>query len=133
VEVKDLSQAEKDNMQFEMYKNLVPFLNYQNRGFIASTVGTETVNGVTTNQVELQGKGVKYNLYFDATTGLLVRQKENLAGIETVTDLSNYTKSGYGILYPAKLVEVNSADKKPLTITSSITINDAVSPDLFKK
>jgi len=133
VEVKDLSQAEKDNMQFEMYKNLVPFLNYQNRGFIASTVGTETVNGVATNQVELQGKGVKYNLYFDATTGLLVRQKENLAGIETVTDLSNYTKSGYGILYPAKLVEVNSADKKPLTITSSITINDAVSPDLFKK
>jgi hypothetical protein len=133
VDVKDLSQAEKTNMNFEMYKNLVPFIDYQKRGLIASTVGTETINGVATNQVELQGNGVRYNLYFDAKSGLLIRQKENLAGVETVTDLSNYTKSGFGILYPAKLVETNSVDKKPLSITSSITINDAVSPDLFKR
>jgi hypothetical protein len=132
-DVKDLSQADKDNMNFELYKNLAPFIKYQNRGFIASTVGTETVNGVATNNVELQGKGVKYNLYFDANSGLLVRQKELLAGIETVTDFSNYTKSAFGILYPSKLVEVNSADKKPITITSVVTINEAVSPELFKR
>ena len=132
-DVKDLSQAEKDAMNYEMYENLVPFINYQNRGFIATTVGTETINGVATNQVELQGKGVKYNLYFDAKTGLLTRQKESLAGVETVTDYSNYTKAASGLLYPAKLVEINSVDKKPLTITSSISINDAVSPDLFKR
>jgi len=133
VDVKDLSQAEKDNMNFELYENLVPFLNYQSRGLIASTVGTETINGVATNNVELQGKGVKYNLYFDANSGLLIRQKESLAGIETVTDLSNYTKSAFGILYPAKLVEVNTADKKPVTISSVVSINDAISPELFKR
>jgi len=133
VDVKDLSQAEKDNMSFELYENLVPFINYQSRGLIATTVGTETINGVATNNVELQGKGVKYNLYFDANSGLLVRQKETLAGIETVTDLSGYTKSAFGLLYPAKLVEVNSADKKPITISSVVTINDAVSPELFKR
>jgi len=133
VDVKDLSQADKDNMNFELYENLVPFINYQSRGLIATTVGTETVNGVATNNVEIQGKGVKYNLYFDANSGLLVRQKESLAGVETVTDFSNYTKSAFGLLYPSKLVEVNSADKKPITITSVVTINEAVSPELFKR
>ncbi len=133
IEVRDLSQADKDNMNFELYRNLAPFINYQSRGLIASTVGTETINGVATNNVELQGKGIKYNLYFDANSGLLVRQRETLAGVETVTDLSNYTKSAFGILYPAKLVETNSTDKKPISITSSVTINDAVSPELFKR
>jgi len=133
VDVKDLSQAEKDNLNFELYENLVPFINYQSRGLIATTVGTETINGVATNNVELQGKGVKYNLYFDANSGLLVRQKESIAGVETVTDLSGYTKSAFGLLYPSKLVEVNSADKKPITISSVVTINDAVSPELFKR
>ena len=131
MDVKDLSQAEQQNMKLEMYDNLAPFINYQERGFIATTVGTETLNGTSVNQVELQGKGIKYNLYFDAKTGLLVRQKENVAGLETVTDFSNYVKSSYGILYPAKLVEVNSTDKKPVTITSTATINEAVSPQLF--
>lgn len=133
MDVKDLSQAEQENMRFEIYDNLAPFIDYKNRGLIATTVGTEALNGVQVNQVELQGKGIRYNLYFDAKTGLLVRIKETLAGVETTSDLSNYTKSAYGILYPAKLVEINSVDKKPVTITSAVTINDAVSPELFKR
>ena len=133
MDVKDLSAAEQQNMKFEMYDNLVPFIDYQNRGFIATTVGTETLNGAAVNQVELQGNGVKYNLYFDAKSGLLVRQKENRAGVETTTDLSAYTKSAYGLSYPSKLVEINSVDKKPVTITSAMTINDNVNTELFKR
>ena len=133
MDVKDLSQAEQGSMRYELYDVLAPFIDYKNRGLIATTVGTETLNGVSVNQVELQGKDVKYNLYFDAASGLLVRQKQTMAGIETVTDLSNYTKSGYGILYPAKLVEVNSRDKKPVTISSTVNINPTVSPELFKR
>lgn len=133
VDVKDLSQAEREGISLELYENLVPFINYQNRGLIATTVGPETVNGVATNHVELQGKGIKYNLYFDANTGLLVRQRETAGGVETVTDFSNYTKSPFGISYPTKLVEVNSTDRKPVTISSVITINEAVNQDLFKR
>lgn len=133
MDVKDLSQAEQSNMRYEIYNNLAPFIDYKNRGLIATTVGTETLNGAQVNQVELQGSGIKYNLYFDAKSGLLVRSKESSAGVETVTDLSNYTKSAYGILYPAKLVETNSVDKKPVTITSTVTINEAVNPELFKR
>ena len=133
MDVKDLSQAEQTSMRLEMYDLLVPFIDYQNRGFIATTVGTETLNGVSVNQVELQGTGVKYNLWFDAKSGLLSRQKETLAGVETVTDFSNYTKSASGVLYPAKLVEINSIDKKPVTITSTVVVNGAVNPELFKR
>ena len=132
-DVKDLSQAEQQSMRFEMYDVLAPFIDYKNRGFIATTVGTETLNGVSVNHVELQGKGMKYNLYFDAKTGLLVRQKETANGVETVKDLSEYTKSTYGILYPAKIVETNSVDKKPVTVKSAVTINGQVNQELFKR
>lgn len=133
MDVKDLSQAEQQNMRLEMYDNLAPFIDYKNRGLIATTVGTETLNGVQVNQVELQGKGVKYNLYFDAKTGLLVRQKESQAGVETTTDMSDYAKSAYGISYPTKLVEMTSTDKKPVTVKSALTVNEQVNVDLFKR
>jgi hypothetical protein len=133
LDVKDLSQAEQTNMRFEMYDNLVPFIDYKTRGLIATTVGTETLNGVQVHNVELQGNGIRYNLYFDVKTGLLIRQKDTLAGVETTTDMSDYVKSAYGISYPTKLVEVNSVDKKPVTIKSAVAINDQVNVELFKR
>lgn len=133
IDVKDLSAAEQENMRFEIYENLAPFIDYEKRGLIATTVGTEAVNGVNTNHVEMQGRGIKYNLYFDAATGLLIREKETLAGVETVTTFSAYAKSTYGISYPTKLVQVNSTDKKPVTVTSSLTINQSIAPELFMR
>ncbi|NIJ55835.1 hypothetical protein [Dyadobacter arcticus] len=133
MDVKDLSQAEQTSMRFEMYENLAPFIDYKNRGLIATTVGAETLNGVQVNQVELQGRGIKYNLWFDAKSGLLVRQKETLAGVETTTDMSGYAKSAYGISYPAQLVELNSVDKKPVNIKSEVAINQSVNVELFKR
>jgi hypothetical protein len=133
LDVKDLSQAEQQNMRLELYDNLVPFINYKERGFIATTVGAETLNGTAVNQVELQGNGVKYNLYFDAKTGLLLQQKDTAAGVVTTTDFSDYAKSTYGILYPTKLVEINTVDKKPVTIKSTVSVNDQVNQELFKR
>lgn len=132
-DVKDMSQAEQQTMRQELYDNLVPFINYKDRGLIATTVGTETLNGAQVNNVELQGRGVKYNLYFDAKSGLLVRQKESKAGVEKTSDLSDYAKSAYGIMYPTKVVELSSSDRKPVTIKSILTVNDAVNVELFKR
>ncbi|QRR02133.1 hypothetical protein [Dyadobacter sandarakinus] len=133
MDVKDLSSAEQQKMRFEVYEALVPFADYKNRGLIATTVGTETLNGTQVNNVELQGQGIRYNLYFDAKSGLLLRQKNVLAGVETVADYSNYAKSAYGIMYPAKIVETNSIDKKPVTIQSTMTVNEQVSAALFQR
>lgn len=133
IDVKDISQADQDKMKLEIYEYLVPFIDYQNRQLIATTVGPETVNGVATNNVEMQGKGVKYNLYFDAKTGLLVREKETIAGVETVSNFSNYVKSDYGISYPTKIMQINSVDKKQINVTSALTINPVINADLFKR
>jgi len=132
-DVKDLSQAEQQSMRLEMYDALVPFMNYKERGLIATTVGIETLNGIPVTQVELQGQGVKYNLYFDAKTNLLWRMRKNMGGVETTTDFSDYSKSAYGISLPTKLVELNSSDKKPVTVVSTAVINGQVNQELFKR
>lgn len=132
-QVKDLSQSEQDNMRLEMYDLLVPFMNYKERGLVATLVGTESMNGAMVNQVELQGKGVKYNLFFDATTGLLVREKQTLGGDITTTEYSKYTKSKYGIMYPAAIVETNGKDQSKINITSQLAVNETISSDMFQR
>ncbi len=85
------------------------------------------------NHVELQGKGAKYNLYFDAKTGLLLRQKESWPVWKPPAIWPTMPKSTYGILYPTKIVEQSSTDKKPVTIKSALTVNDQVNVELFKR
>ncbi len=132
-QVKDLSQNEQDNMKLEMYDLLVPFINYKERGLVATLVGTESMNGTTVNQVELQGKGVKYNLFFDAKSGLLLREKLTAGSDVTTTDYSKYTKSKYGIMYPAAVVETNGKDQSKVTITSQLAFNETISPETFQR
>jgi hypothetical protein len=132
-QVKDLSQNEQSAMRLEMYDLLAPFVNYKDRDLIATFVGTEKLAGKPVNQVELQGKGVKYNLYFDTDTDLLVREKQTLDGIVTTTDYSNYKKSTYGIMYPSTLVQTNSKDNSKMTITSTLAVNETISPEYFQR
>ncbi|MPR35000.1 hypothetical protein [Salmonirosea aquatica] len=132
-QVKDLSQSEQSAMRLEMYDLLVPFVNYKDRALVATFVGTEKLDGKPVNQVELQGKGVKYNLYFDAATGLLVREKQTLDGVVTTTDYSEYKKSAYGLMYPATLVETSSKDNSKTTISSELAVNETISPEYFQR
>ncbi|WP_207509479.1 hypothetical protein [Telluribacter humicola] len=132
-QVKDLSQGEQSTMRLEMYDLLVPFIEYKNRGFVANYVGQETLNGKQVNQVELQSKGARYNLYFDDATGLLVRQKRIIPGEEVVIDYSNYQKSDYGIVYPATAIETNTKDKRAVTVTTSLNVNKPIDQEYFKR
>ena len=132
-QVKDLSQNEQSTMRLEMYDLLASFVNYKDRDLIATFVGPEKLDGNTVNQVELQGKGVKYNLYFDATKGLLVRQKQTMDGVVTTTDYSDYKKSTYGIMYPSILIETSSKDNAKTTITSELAVNETISPEYFQR
>lgn len=132
-QVKDLSQSEQSAMRLEMYDLLAPFINYKDRALVATLVGEEKLDGKSVQQVELQGRGVKYNLYFDTDSGLLVREKLTLDGVVTTTDFSNYMKSTYGIMYPATLVETNSKDNAKTTITSQLAVNGTISPEYFQR
>ncbi len=132
-QVKDLSQAEQDNMRLEMYDLLVPFVNYKDRNLVATYVGLDQIDGVPVNHVELQGQGVKYNLYFDAKTGLLKREKQTLAGIVTTIDYDKYKKSKYGLMYPSALVEMSSRDNSKITIISEMVVNETIAPENFQR
>lgn len=132
-QVKDLSQSEQENMRFEMYDLLVPFVNYKNRGLVATLVGAEKIDSVNVHHVELQGKGIKYNLYFNAKTGLLMREKKTQAGEVTTTDYGNYKKSDFGIVYPTTLVQTSSKDKTKVSVTSDLVVNPTIDPEYFKR
>ncbi|WP_259017006.1 hypothetical protein [Emticicia fluvialis] len=133
-ETKDLNQKEQDNMKREITELILPFWNYQKKGYVATLVGTETVNGKKVNHVELNGKGVKYNLYFDQANGLLVRKKLTLSPAEVITeDYTNYATSPYGIKYPSEGTYSNTAEKRSVKLTTSIVFNDNISASAFAR
>jgi hypothetical protein len=131
-ETKDLSEKEQQNMRRELKESVLPFLDYQNRGYIATLVGSETLNDKKVSQVELSGNGVKYNLYFDEATGLLVRKKLTLPSKEVITeDYSNYANSAYGIKYPSESTYMSSVDKRNIKLTTTLVFNNKIGTEFF--
>ncbi len=132
-QVNKLSSAEESNMKIEMYELLVPFLDYKKRNFVATLVGQEKLGTKTVDRVELQGNNVRYNLYFDPSTGLLLQSKKLEAGVETVFDFSNYKKSAYGISYPGTTIISGKKIPKNITVTSALTVNEAIPATYFRR
>jgi hypothetical protein len=133
-ETKDLSEKERENMRRELKEIIVPFLDYKNKGYIATLIGSETLNDKKVSQVELSGNGIKYNLYFDETTGLLARRKLTLATREVITeDYSKYSDSTYGIKYPSESTYMSSVDKRTIKLTTNIVFNDKIGKEFFNR
>ncbi len=133
-QVSSLSAAKQNSMKLELYDYLAPFLDYKNRGFVATLVpGNESLNNKPVHRVELQNKEARYSLLFDAASGLLVQSKLLAGGEEIIRDYSNYVKSAYGISYPARIEEKNVTAKSSYGITSALKVNAAIDPKLFSK
>lgn len=133
-ETKDLNQKEQDNMRRELKEIVLPFWDFQKKGYVATLVGSETLNGKKVNHVELSGKGIKYNLYFDEGTGLMVRRKLTMPNGEVITeDYINYATSPYGLKYPSESTYYSSADKRNVKVTTSIVFNDNISPSAIAR
>ena len=128
-ETNSLSEKEQENMRRELKENVLPFLDYEEKGYIATVVGSETINGAKTTHVELSGKGVKYNLYFDETTRLLTRKKLTLNTGEVITeDYAKYGDTAYGVKFPTESNYLSSIDKRNLKVSTSIIFNDTIAP-----
>ncbi|WP_394992245.1 hypothetical protein [Emticicia sp.] len=133
-ETKGLSEKEQQNMRRELKEIVLPFLDYQDKGYIATLVDTETLNDTKVSQVELSGNGIKYNLYFDEATGLLVRKKFTLPTKEVITeDYSKYSDSAYGIKYPSESTYQSSVDKRVIKLTTSFVFNDKIGAEFFSR
>lgn len=130
----DLSEKERENMRRELRDLLAPFDDYAQKGYIATVVGTEQINAKPAYQVELEGKGVKYNLFFDVASGLLVREKVTLPTNEIQTrDHTKYDKSKFGLSYPSETTFVSSIDKKSVKVTTTADFNVKLPDDSFVK
>jgi hypothetical protein len=130
----DLSEKERENMRRELRDLLAPFDDYAQKGYIATVVGTEQINAKPAYQVELEGKGVKYNLFFDTASGLLVREKVTLPTNEIQTrDHTKYDKSKFGLSYPSETTFVSSIDKKSVKVTTTADFNVKLPDDSFVK
>lgn len=128
-ETNSLSEKEQENMRRELKENVLPFLDYEEKGYIATVVGSETINGAKTIHVELSGKGIKYNLYFDETTRLLTRKKLTLSSGEVITeDYTKYGDTAYGVKFPTESNYLSSIDKRNLKVSTSIIFNDTIAP-----
>jgi putative salt-induced outer membrane protein len=128
-ETNSLSEKEQENMRRELKENVLPFLDYEEKGYIATVVGSETINGAKTTHVELSGKGVKYNLYFDETSRLLARKKLTLSSGEVITeDYIKYGDTAYGVKFPTESNYLSSIDKRNLKVSTSIIFNDTIAP-----
>ncbi|GGD63781.1 hypothetical protein GCM10011514_29750 [Emticicia aquatilis] len=133
-ETNSLSDKEQENMRRELKENVLPFIDYQTKGYIATVVGSETLNGAKVIQVELSGKGIKYNLYFDETTGLLARKKLTLNTGEVITeDYTKYADTAYGVKFPTESTYLSSIDKRNLKVTTSVIFNDKIAPEYLMK
>jgi hypothetical protein len=133
-ETNSLSDKEQDNMRRELKENILPFYDYKEKGYIATIVGSETLNGKKVTQVELSGKGVKYNLYFDDATGLLARRKLTLSTNEVIIeDYTKYDTSAYGIKFPTESTYLSSLDKRNLKVTTSAIFNDKIASEFLTR
>ncbi len=128
----DLSEKERENMRRELRDFLAPFDDYAQKGYIATVVGKEQINNKPAYQVELEGKGIKYNLFFDEVSGLLVRERLTLPTKEIQTrDHAKYEKSTFGISYPSETIFVSSIDKKSVKVTTTMDFNVKLPEDTF--
>lgn len=128
----DLSERERENMRRELRDLLAPFDDYTAKGYIVTVVGTEPINNAPAYQIEISGKAIKYNLFFDVASGLLVRERVTLPTNETQTrDHGPYTTSKFGISYPSESTLVSSLDRRPVKVTTQIEFNPKFPDDSF--
>ena len=133
-ETKDLSDKERNIMKREVMDMLAPFYNYQSKNYIATYVGLEVMGAQKVHHVELAGKDIKYDLYFDNFTNLLTKQKERLSTGEEITkEYNTYATSDFGIKYPSVGTYYSSIDKRNIKLSTAITFNPAFDGNTFKR
>lgn len=133
-EVKDLSDKEKVNMRREIGDMFAPFYDYQQKGYIATYVGLEVVGAQRLHHIELSGKDIKYDLYFDNIINLLTKQKEKLSTGEEITkEYTVYATSDFGIRYPSVGTYYSSIDKRNIKLSTVIVFNPTFDATTFKR
>jgi len=132
----DQTSALRDESEFED-----PFIDYQNKGFVASYEGTGIAGGVQCHIVKLlkhkgiEGKEMSSYYYFDVENSLQIMIKQatpQTMGQEVEIYMSDYQETGDGFLMPFVLdTQLDGQSIQKLSF-SAITINEDITDDVFR-
>ena len=113
-------------------------MDYANKGFTATLLGKEAVDGKDNYKIKLTKKGQQdFTFFIDASTYLISKIQTNVqaAGQSMNTDIvmSDYRKTPDGYSFPfSTSVNINPGGEIKSTI-SKLTVNPTVNPAVFQK
>ena len=133
-QTKDLSEKEKMNMRREVNDLFAPFYNYEKKGYIATYVGLESMGVQKVHHIELAGKDIKYDLYFNESSNFLSKQRDKLSSGEEITkEYNTYSTSEFGIKHPTSGTYYSNIDKRNVKLSSIIFFNPVFDSSTFKR
>jgi hypothetical protein len=113
-----------------------PFLNYAARGYTATLLGNDKVNGKDTYKIKLTKAGEEdVTYYIDATTYYIDKRSSNsmMQGQEMQQDIvfTDYQKTPDGIVYPSGYT-IGLPQGDLVTTVTKIVFNQPVDPKLYQ-
>jgi outer membrane lipoprotein-sorting protein len=114
-------------------------LDYAAKGYTATLLGKEAVNGKDCYKLKLAKAGEQnFTFLIDATTYLISRIdaeiNTNGTNVSTEIDLSDYKKTPEGYVFPnTTTIHVNSGGMEIKSTIDKVTVNPVVDPNLFLK
>jgi hypothetical protein len=113
------------------------FMDYVNKGYTATLLGKETVDGKENYKLKLVKGSDNFEFYIDASTYLITKivTQVNAAGqtMNTEIGMSDYRKTPEGYEFPyATTININPGGEIK-SVISKLTVNPTVDPVVFQK
>ncbi len=116
-----LSDFEKSKLDLELKDGLLPFKDYQTKGYKAKVIGPKTVNKESCILVEFSNGDITRNYCFSSKTNLIVQEDLTYANGEKVIFIyTAYAKLDNGLLYPSDADMTEAGKTRKIVIISKI-------------
>lgn len=115
----NLTAKELTELTAESKDGVLPFVNFEAKGYkLSAPVAAATVDGKATTKLAIEKAGFKREYYFDAGTGLLVREVLIENGITHTMDINKYDATSLGAKLPSAFTYINTKDKRKTNVTT---------------
>ncbi len=132
--IKDLNAKERTDLADEIKDGLLPFVNFEEKGYQQLGELSEVkIEEVECYKITISRGDTKIEYFFDSKTGLLKREIITEGNIIHTSDITKFSTTKNGVMYPSEAIYSNTKDKRR-TIISTVWVLDAVpSANMFLK
>lgn len=129
--VKDLSNGEKTSMQQEIKDGILPFLDFEKKGFKSSFETYKKDGTKMLAKITLTRDDNSIDFFFDKETGLIAKEVYTTPKLTETWEHTKYAETSTGIKYPTESVYIDSKAKKKTIVTTTLDVNQTIDPVLF--